>query len=153
MIKKNNGFTLVELIVTIVVSSIALLMIAYLVSNIYTSWNNVRKNDDRNQSQRIIVECMDTLKEDINNNNSTCYIDTELSIIYNNSLDLIVYLQFYANPDCYHLVYNNNDYTLQRTKRIDLIKESSNTLLIKVVFDDESEIEKKYTFKNSVEWR
>lgn len=153
MKKNNGGFTLIEMIVTVVVSGITLLMLAFLISNVANSWNKIKAKNERSQSQTIIEKCFESAKDYINQNDLTAYIDTSKVVISDNSTYVDSILFITSGGGDLIIVYKGDHHQLERVDDIEIVKMTDNSLLLEITFDDDSIIEKKYSFKNEIVWR
>lgn len=149
--KKNSGFTLTELIIAIVISSIVLTLISYFFVRFINISNDVKKERNKTYEQNIITKYFDDLENFVNLNGYGVNINYSNNVIYyqdeNKAMGLIN-----------SIIIDNTNKTLKCNDKLILefnsiktvhIKESvhtSNIFLVEITFNDDST----YVFSNYI---
>ncbi len=142
MNKKNNqGFTLVELVVAIVVSSIVLTLVSYFLIRFFSTSKKIKAEQNRTFEQSIIVNYFNDFKDQAN------LLGKKVTINYNNN---IVYTTLDSSEEPISEVikidnkkleikYNKASTKLETIKSINLVKMDNMTKLFRVVitFDND----------------
>lgn len=148
MIMNNNkykqGFTLTELIVAMVISSIVLATAGYFLVSFTNTSKDVKALQERTYEQNVVVKCFEKFTNAVNLEGKSIHIESTDNgniTITTGEVDNINLLVI--DNEKHTLSYNTNPYTFERITSINVVQDTNNpkTYVVTITFDNEKTYE------------
>lgn len=131
---KKAGFTLTELIVTIVISGIVLTMVGYLLVTFNGLSKKVKADQNKNYEQNTIIRLVENYLNDANLNGE------KISIKKENNTETLTYLEqqmIINNDEEVKLIINDETFSFKTINKIYMEIKEPKMLMLKITFNDE----------------
>lgn len=144
MKKENNqhGFTLIEVIVAIVISGIALTLVSYFFVTFMRTSKEVKAQQQRTYEQNLIVNYFDGFANRVNLKGINIQINYEQGLAYAGDLEEESTRYETIQIDNVNKIFTYNDVTLNYSSIVDIqlveIEGSSKCFSVWITFDDDS---------------
>ncbi len=142
MNKYKQGFTLTELIVAMVISSIVLATAGYFLLSFTHTSKDIKALQERTYEQNVAVKCFEKFANNVNLEGKSINInntDNVITIYLNDDNSIILKI----DNENHTLSYNNNSYPFERIMAIN-VKENEvdeKTFVVTFTFDNEKTYE------------
>ncbi|MCI6716049.1 MAG: type II secretion system GspH family protein [Mollicutes bacterium] len=148
MIMNNNkykqGFTLTELIVAMVISSIVLATAGYFLVSFTNTSKDVKALQERTYEQNVVVKCFEKFTNTVNlEGKSVEIIPSENGNITIRTGEAENVNLLFIDNEKHMLRYNANPYTFEKITSINVVQDTNNpkTYVVTITFDNEKTYE------------
>lgn len=140
--KYNQGFTLTEVIVAIVISSIVFTLTSYLFVRFVHTQKEIKAMQQRTLEQNVVVAYFDSFANKVNLQGEEITIDYEKGMIASSNMELEKPFaeEIIVDNQNHKIKYNGDEVSLSRVKEIQFIPIDASTKLfmVQIVFDNDS---------------
>lgn len=144
--KNQCGFTLIEVIVAIVISGIALTLVSYFFVTFMRTSKEVKAQQQRTYEQNLVVNYFDRFANRVNLNGTNIQINYEQGLVYARDWEEESTLYETIQIDNVNKIFTYDDITLNCSSIVNIrlakIENSSKCFSVWITFDDDS----KYQF-------
>ncbi len=143
MIMNNNkykqGFTLTELIVAMVISSIVLATAGYFLVSFTNTSKDVKALQERTYEQNVVVKCFEKFTNTVNLEGKSVEIRSENGNITIRTGEAENVNLLFIDNEKHTLSYNTNPYTFEKITSINVVQDTNNpkTYVVTITFDNE----------------